>query len=71
MQLKDKWELIVFGSYSIDFSLRKSDLDIILVIENPDACSLALLQEHFRVKEWLRSCKFTQIQSAKVDILEF
>ncbi len=40
MQLKFQWEMIVFGSYSIDFSLRESDLDIVIVVDDPDSFSL-------------------------------
>lgn len=44
MQLKVKWEMIVYGSYSIDFSLRDSDLDIVIVVDDPEAFTLHTLQ---------------------------
>ena len=34
MELKEKWELVLFGSYSIDFALRESDLDLVVLVED-------------------------------------
>lgn len=44
MNLKVQWEMIVFGSYSIDFALRESDLDIVIVVDEPEAFSLHTLK---------------------------
>ncbi len=71
MELRGKWELVLFGSYSIDFALRESDLDLVVLVEEGEELSLDKLLTHFRVKEWLRGCSIVQIQSAKVGVLEF
>ena len=71
MGFESKWELVLYGSYSIDFALRDSDLDIVLVVDDPEGCSIDSLYQHFKVQEWLRDCNIVQIQSAKVFILEF
>lgn len=49
MELKFKWEIIVFGSYSVEFALRESDLDILIVVEDPNF-TLNSIQEHIKVK---------------------
>lgn len=49
MELKFKWELVIFGSYSIEFSLRESDLDILVVVSDPEF-SLTAVREHFKVQ---------------------
>jgi len=69
MNIKSKWELVLFGSYSIDFALRDSDLDLALILENAEGCSIDWLFQHFKAQEWLRNCNIVQIQSAKVFIL--
>lgn len=61
--------MVLFGSYSINFALRDSDLDIALVLEDPEGCSIDLLFQYFKVQEWLKDCNIVQIQSAKVFIL--
>lgn len=49
MELKFKWELAVFGSYSVDFALRESDLDLLLVTDDP-AFTLNAVRDHLKVK---------------------
>jgi DNA polymerase sigma len=69
LKIPSKWELVLFGSYSVDFAIKKSDLDLVLIVkqESPEKVIYRLC-EHLRATKWLRNCSIVE---GKISILEF
>jgi DNA polymerase sigma len=55
------WKLEVYGSASAGFSLRHSDIDIVLLTDI-QRISLHQIFEKLKLKEWAIDCKFIQAQ---------
>ncbi len=58
----------MFGSCSINFSLKESDIDLLLVSES-GGFSLKFIYQWLIMKQWVSSCKI--IQNTAVPIIKF
>ncbi len=67
MQLKCKWEMVLFGSCAIGFSLKDSDLDLIIQVEDQQLYSLSDFFDILKIKQWVVYSKL--IYLAQVPII--
>lgn len=69
LKFKANWKLILFGSCSIGFALKESDLDLIVEVDEAEMLTLGEIFDGLKTKEWVTDCKI--ISSARMPIVTF